>query len=90
MSAFGATTSTTSGVGKTIAPTDCAVPSPGTDGISSLNFSPTGANFLISSNWDSSVSCWEVQEQNGQVRAAPVAQGKSSALLVVYSIWYMY
>ena len=56
-----------------IAPNDCYVPSPGNDGISSLRWSPT-ANFLISSNWDGGVRCWEVQEQGGQIRADPKAQ----------------
>jgi mRNA export factor len=49
------------------------VPQAGNDGISSVNFSPT-ANFLVSSNWDSGVRCWEVQEQGGQVRAQAKAQ----------------
>ena len=57
-----------------IAPTDCNVPQAGNDGISSLNFSPTPANFLISTNWDGGVRCWEVQEQGGQIRANPKAQ----------------
>ena len=60
---------------KSIAETDCNVPSPGKDGVSSLNFSPT-ANILVSSNWDSTVSCWEVQEQGGQAQAIPKAQGR--------------
>lgn len=56
-----------------IAPQDCLVPQAGNDGISSLEWSPT-ANFLVSTNWDSGVRCWEVQEQGGQVRANPKAQ----------------
>lgn len=56
-----------------IAPNDCNVPEAGTDGISSLNWSPS-ANFLVSTNWDSGVRCWEVQEQNGQVRALAKAK----------------
>jgi len=72
MSSFGAPTSQN----KSITPNDCAVPSPGTDGISSLNFCPT-ANYLVSSNWDSTVTCWEVQEQSGAIRANPLAQGMS-------------
>jgi hypothetical protein len=59
-----------------IAPNDCNIPSPGTDGISSLNWSPA-ANYLVSSNWDGGVRCWEVQEQGGQIRAMPKAQGMS-------------
>jgi len=59
--------------GNAVAPNDCNVPSPGNDGISSLRWSPT-ANFLVSSNWDSGVRCWEVQEQGGQVLANPKAQ----------------
>eukprot|EP00934_Nitzschia_sp_Nitz4_P007258 Nitzschia sp. Nitz4//scaffold196_size54656//20931//22071//NITZ4_006638-RA/size54656-augustus-gene-0.35-mRNA-1//1//CDS//3329540423//7248//frame0 len=56
-----------------IAPNDCNLPGAGDDGISSLNWSPN-ANFLVSTNWDSGVRCWEVQEQGGQVRANPKAQ----------------
>lgn len=56
-----------------IDPNDCNVPSPGGDGISSLSWSPT-ANYLVSTNWDAGVRCWEVQEQGGQVRANPMAQ----------------
>lgn len=56
-----------------IAPNDCNVPQAGNDGISSLNWSPT-ANFLVSTNWDGGIRCWEVQEQGGQVRANPKAQ----------------
>ena len=56
-----------------IAPNDCNVPQAGTEGISALAWSPT-ANFLVSTNWDSGVRCWEVQEQAGQVRAQAKAQ----------------
>jgi len=56
-----------------IAPADCNVPQAGTDGVSGLIWSPN-ANFLVSSNWDGGVRCWEVQEQNQQVRAMPKAQ----------------
>jgi WD40 repeat protein len=58
------------------APTDHSVQSAGTDGISSLTWSPT-ANILVSSNWDGGVRCWEAQEQGGQCRAIPKAQGAS-------------
>jgi WD40 repeat protein len=60
---------------KTIDPNDCNVPNAGTDGISSLCWSPT-ANILIGSSWDSTVSCWEVQEQGGRIQANPKAQSK--------------
>lgn len=56
-----------------IAPNDCNVGAAGDDGISSLAWSPT-ANFLVSTNWDGGLRCWEVQEQGGQVRANPKAQ----------------
>lgn len=56
-----------------IAPNDCNVPQAGNDGISSLTWSPT-ANFLVSSNWDSGVRCWEVAEQGGMIQANPKAQ----------------
>lgn len=71
MSAFGAAP----GPQQSIAPTDCNVPQAGNDGISSLRWSPN-ANILFSSNWDGGVRCWEVQEQGGQIRAMPKAQGK--------------
>ena len=57
-----------------IAPTDHNVTGAGNDGISSLCWSPT-ANHLVSSNWDSEIRCWDVQEQGGQVRANPIAAG---------------
>ena len=53
---------------------DYKVPQPGNDGISSLTWSP--ANLLVSSNWDSGVRCWEVQEAGGRIQAVPKAQGK--------------
>jgi WD40 repeat protein len=65
-----------------IAPADCNVPQVGNDGISSLNWSST-ANILVSSNWDGGVRCWEVQEQGGQIRANPRAQGKCFRLVYV-------
>lgn len=55
---------------------DYNVPSAGDDGISSLSWSPA-ANFLISTNWDGKVRCWEVQEQGGNLNAIPKAQGAS-------------
>jgi mRNA export factor len=75
MSAFGTppAAANTGGRPASIAPNDCNVPEAGTDGISSLNWSPS-ANFLVSTNWDSGVRCWEVQEQNGQVRALAKAK----------------
>jgi WD40 repeat protein len=60
---------------KSIDPNDCNVPNAGTDGISSLNWSPT-ANILVSTNWDSTVSCWEVHDQGGRIQANPKAQSK--------------
>lgn len=70
--------------GKKIDPNDCVVPSPGSDGISSLNWS-SKANILVSSNWDSTVSCWEIQQQSSTLCAAtPKAQGKMDALRSVY------
>jgi hypothetical protein len=70
MSAFG----TATGAQPSIAPTDCNVAQAGNDGISSLRWSPN-ANILVSSNWDGGLRCWEVQEQGGQIRALPKAQG---------------
>lgn len=71
MAAFGANTSTSGN--QKIAPNDCAIPQAGNDGISSLIWS-SKANFLVSSNWDSGIRCWEIAEQNGQVAANPKAQ----------------
>lgn len=64
MSAFGSPQQQQS----SIAPEDCNIPQPGGDGISSLCWSPT-ANYLVSSNWDGGVRCWEVAEQGGRVQA---------------------
>ena len=76
MATFGSPAAT-SGKPKSIAPQDCNVPQAGTDGISSLNWSPT-ANFLVSSNWDSGVRVWEVQANPSNpsqpVQAQPKAQ----------------
>lgn len=63
--------------GGSIAPTDHNVAQAGNDGVSTLTWSPT-ANILVSGNWDSGIRCWEVQEQNGQIMAAPKAQGRGS------------
>lgn len=64
---------------------DYSVPQAGNDGISSLSWSPN-QNILISTNWDGGVRCWEVQEQMGQVQAAPKAQGKFF-LLLAYAVF---
>jgi mRNA export factor len=57
-----------------IATYDCVVPQAGNDGISSLSWSPT-ANILVSSNWDSGIRCWEIQQQSTQQFVAmPKAQ----------------
>jgi mRNA export factor len=73
MSGFGSAAAPSNARPASIAPNDCNVPQAGNDGISSLNWS-SSANFLISTNWDSGVRCWEVQEQGGQIRASPKAQ----------------
>ena len=75
--------SCTSGTAVSLAPNDHCVPQAGNDGISSLRWSST-ANHLISSNWDGGMRCWEVQEQGGQIRAMPKAQGE---LLFCYKIF---
>lgn len=73
MSTFGSPAASP-GQANAIAPQDCNVPQAGTDGISSLNWSPT-ANFLVSSNWDSGVRVWDVQTNpSNQVQALPKAQ----------------
>lgn len=91
MASFGSPAAS-SGKQKSIAPNDCSIPQAGTDGISSLNWSPT-ANFLVSSNWDSGVRVWEVQANpangNAPVQAQPKAQvnheNKSPALDTCFS-----
>eukprot|EP00537_Pseudo-nitzschia_pungens_P006642 CAMPEP_0172367118 /NCGR_PEP_ID=MMETSP1060-20121228/19327_1 /TAXON_ID=37318 /ORGANISM="Pseudo-nitzschia pungens, Strain cf. cingulata" /LENGTH=355 /DNA_ID=CAMNT_0013091243 /DNA_START=256 /DNA_END=1323 /DNA_ORIENTATION=- len=68
---------------RSIAPGDCLVPQAGTDGISSLNWSPT-ANILVSSNWDSGVRVWEVQcNAPNQIAAQPKAQVNHDAKMPV-------
>ena len=73
--------SCTAGTTDRLAPADHCVQSAGNDGISSLRWSAT-ANHLVSTNWDGGVRCWEVQEQGGQIRALPKAQGES---FIVYN-----
>lgn len=68
-----------SGRQNSIAPTDLNVPQAGSDGISSLTWSPV-ANILVSGNWDGGIRCWEVQEQNAQMLANPKAQGEIRVL----------
>ena len=75
MSAFGSPAAT-NGKPKSIAPQDCNVPQAGTDGISSLNWSPV-ANFLVSSNWDSGVRVWEVQANPANTQQPVQAQPKA-------------
>lgn len=58
-----------------IDPNDLNIPQPGGDGISSLVWSPT-ANYLVSSNWDGGVRCWEVAEQAGRLQAQAKAMSK--------------
>ena len=73
MTAFGVSNPTsTAGAAPKI---DYNVPQPGNDGISSLSWSPT-SNYLISTNWDGGVRCWNVQESGGNVQATPMAQGE--------------
>jgi mRNA export factor len=79
MSAFGSTAAA-SGKQPSIGPNDCNIPQAGNDGISALHWSPV-ANYLVSSNWDGGVRMWEVQEQGGQVRAMPKAQGTQFRIL---------
>jgi len=69
-------------------PADYKVPQSGTDGISSITWSPT-SNLMVSSNWDSGVRCWEAQESGGQIQAIPKAQvnheGQSPVLCTAFS-----
>jgi mRNA export factor len=86
MAAFGSPTTAASAQA---APNDCSVPQAGTDGISSICWSPT-ANILVSTNWDGGVRCWEAQESAGQARALPKAQanheGQAPALCSAFSV----
>jgi len=68
MVAFGGSTATK--------PPDYKVSHAGNDGISSLTFAPN-SNYLVSTNWDGGVRCWECQtdRNSGQVQAIPKAQG---------------
>lgn len=75
MATFGAPAPAAGGANTMAAPSDHNVQSAGTDGVSSLTWSPT-ANILVSTNWDGGVRCWEAQEQGGQIRALPKAQGE--------------
>lgn len=56
-------------------PPDYNVPQAGNDGISSLIFSPN-SNYLVSTNWDGGIRCWECQSDHNsqQVQAIPKAQ----------------
>jgi len=67
MVAFGGSTATK--------PPDYKVSHAGNDGISSLTFAPN-SNYLVSTNWDGGVRCWECQtdRNSGQVQAIPKAQ----------------
>ena len=44
---------------------DFEVPSPPSDGVSSLKFSPT-SNLLVATSWSGQTLCWDVQPQSGQ------------------------
>jgi len=59
-------------------PNDLLVPlPPGSDGISSLAFSPNAHNVLCSSNWDGTLRFWEVSwDPSGQLVAVPKAEAK--------------
>lgn len=54
---------------------DYSVPHAGNDGISSLTWSPN-SNYLVSTNWDGGVRCWECQTDaaSARVQALPKAQ----------------
>ena len=65
------------GTNASCSPNDHNVTQAGTDGISSLIWAPNN-NYLVSSNWDGGVRCWEVQESGGRIQAAPKAQGKET------------
>jgi WD40 repeat protein len=51
-----------------IAPNDCKLPEVAQDGISSLSWHPTN-NILAASSWDSTIRCWELANQNGNIQA---------------------
>ena len=66
-------------------PSDHSVHDAGTDGISSVCWSPT-SDHIIGTNWDGGVRCWEVQESGGQVRALPKAQSESFPPFSLFSL----
>ncbi|TYZ58543.1 hypothetical protein PybrP1_009561 [[Pythium] brassicae (nom. inval.)] len=71
MSAFGAPAAATGGYPNPN--NDYTVPTPISDGIADLAWSPT-ANVLVAGSWDNYVRCWEVQQQGAQFNAVPKAQ----------------
>lgn len=69
MSVFSSSSSTTSNNN------DYSIPQAGNDGISSMKWSPN-SNYLVSTNWDGGIRCWEAQidHNSRQVQAIPKAQ----------------
>eukprot|EP00560_Eucampia_antarctica_P010157 CAMPEP_0197829150 /NCGR_PEP_ID=MMETSP1437-20131217/5603_1 /TAXON_ID=49252 ORGANISM="Eucampia antarctica, Strain CCMP1452" /NCGR_SAMPLE_ID=MMETSP1437 /ASSEMBLY_ACC=CAM_ASM_001096 /LENGTH=358 /DNA_ID=CAMNT_0043430667 /DNA_START=76 /DNA_END=1152 /DNA_ORIENTATION=- len=68
-----ANTVTAAGTNASCAPNDHNVAQAGNDGISSVIWSPNN-NYLVSTNWDGGVRCWEAQESAGRIQALPKAQ----------------
>lgn len=62
---------------------DFEVPSPPTDGVSCLAFSPT-SNLLIAGSWDNQVRCWDVQS-NGQAVPKAATSHESPVLCAAWA-----
>ena len=68
---------------------DYKVAQSGNDGISSLTWSPN-SNYLVSTNWDGGVRCWECQVDHGsqRVQAIPKAQGEYATQNSIQNLTY--
>jgi mRNA export factor len=75
--AFGAAAAPNSNPNK-----DVEVPSPPSDGISSLKFSPAN-NLLVATSWSGQVLCWEVQANGQAIPKAAITSDKP----VLCSAW---
>eukprot|EP00887_Chlorella_sp_A99_P007661 scaffold20.g7661.t1 len=56
-------------------PSDVEVPSPPSDGVSSLSWSPT-SNHLVATSWNGQALCWEVQANGQSIPKAAITLDK--------------